>query len=360
MTAVVEEPGSLVQDRTGAERTGMDRAVDPVAERAARARAVLARAEERTGTQGWVRPVRSVHAERRTEPRTEALVQGRSSSTTLQVSSVSAVPSLTTATRAQPVEPVPAGDPHAPERQLPVRADLAPLLPLGALSRGSTVVVAGSTSLVLGLLAEASGAGSWVALVGLPGVGVLAAHELGLALDRVVLVPDPGADGPTVVAALLDGVDVVVVGPQTALGDGDRRRLSERARERSSVLVPTTPWPGAHVVLTARSEEWEGLGRGHGRLRSRRLVVDRQGRGSAAQPVQAQVTLPADGRDVVLAHGAGLGTPDGLGASGVPAPPRARGVAGSSGAPGAPGPSGAPGAQGEQGAPAARSIRRAG
>ncbi|MBX9246990.1 hypothetical protein ICW40_19550, partial [Actinotalea ferrariae] len=291
MTAVVDESATL-QD------------ADRTAARAARARAALARAEERTGTQGWVRPVRA-HAERRpgprTEPRTEprsearteALVRSRSASTTLPVTALpplaDAVPEPPAAVP-EPLAAVPDGDPHAPERMLAVRPDLAPLLPLGGLSRGSTVVVAGSTSLVLGLLAEASAAGSWVALVGLPGVGVLAAHELGIALDRVVLVPDPGADGPTVVAALLDGVDVVVVGPRTALADGDRRRLSARARERSSVLVPTTPWPGAHVVLTAAAEEWEGLGRGHGRLRSRRLVVDRQGRGSAARPVRAEVT----------------------------------------------------------------------
>lgn len=260
------------------------------ADRAALARAVLARAEERTGTQGWVRPARI-----------EALVRPRTTTTLPVLAPVPDAPGPVSA-------PVPvsapardtadeiAADPHAAERLLPVRRDLAPLLPQGALSRGSTVVVEGSTSLVLGLLAEASRAGGWVAVVGLPGVGVLAAHELGLALDRMVLVPDPGADGPTVVAALLDGVDVVVVGPRTALSDADRRRLAARARERSAVLLPTTPWPGAHVVLTARAHEWEGLGRGHGRLRSRRLVVDRRGRGSAARPERAQVLLPAGAR----------------------------------------------------------------
>lgn len=279
MTAVADEPDLL--------------------DRAARARAALARAEERTGTSGWVRPVRARG--------TEALVRPRGTTATLPVLA--------------PVPEVELSDPEAPERLLAVPDALAGLLPLGALQRGSTVVVAGSTSLVLGLLAEASRSGSWVALVGLPGVGVLAAHELGIALDRVVLVPDPGADGPTVVAALLDGVDVVVVGPGAALSDGDRRRLSARARERSSVLLPTTPWPGAHVVLTARSEEWQGLGRGHGRLRSRRLVVERQGRGSAARPVRAQVDLPADARPERRADAGPVlevvGAPGGLGAPGT-------------------------------------------
>lgn len=214
--------------------------------RAARARAVLARAEERTSTTRWVRPP----------------------------------------------PPTTAPDPASAARVLPVARTLAELLPSGALDRGSTVVVGGSTALVLALLAEASRSGSWVALVGLPRVGVLAAHQLGLDLDRVVLVPVPGPDGPTVVAALLDGVDVVVVG-EAALTDADRRRLSARARERDAVLLSTTSWPGAHVVLTVEASHWDGLGRGNGRLRDRRLTVWGGGRGSAAQGWRTEVTLSA-------------------------------------------------------------------
>ncbi|WP_024288611.1 hypothetical protein [Cellulomonas sp. KRMCY2] len=240
------------------------------ATRAALARAALARVEERTGTGPWVRPARRLPAEMLPGPQTMP------------------APYLPEVEPSTPVEV----DPEAAERLLPVPAPLARLLPAGALARGSTVVVAGSTSLALALLSQASAAGSWVALVGLPGVGVLAAHQLGLDLDRVVLVPAPGPDGPTVVAALLDGVDVVVVGPQVALGDADRRRLSARARERSAVLLSMTAWPGAHVVLTAEVSHWEGLGRGYGRLRSRRLTVQRSGRGMASRGHRVDVTVP--------------------------------------------------------------------
>ncbi|MBC7290019.1 MAG: hypothetical protein H5T83_01615 [Actinotalea sp.] len=204
-------------------------------------------------------------------------------------------------------------------RLLPVPAGLGALLPDGALRRGSTVVVAGSTSLALGLLGEVSRSGGWVALVGLPDAGVLAAHQLGLDLDRVALVPAPGPEAPTAVAALLDGVDVVVVGPAVALTDADRRRLGARARERAAVLLPTTAWPGAHVVLTAERSRWEGLGRGSGRLRSRALTVRRQGRGAAGRATVLDVTVPAllhpwapadaDGRSPVAATSAVDGTP---------------------------------------------------
>src|SRR5690606_23775829 len=120
-----------------------------------------------------------------------------------------------------------------------------------------------------------------VAPVGLPALGVLAAAQLGLDLDRLVLVPAPGPDGPTVVAALQDGVDVVVVGDGVALSDGDRRRLSARARERGAVLLSTSAWQGGHLVLTAEASQWEGLGHGHGRLCSRRMTVGCTGRGAA-------------------------------------------------------------------------------
>jgi hypothetical protein len=255
--------------RTAVDRAAVDRAAVERAtvDRAAAARAVLQRAEERTGASRWVGPRPQVAATERTLERAAVDDGGLSSA--------------------------PGIEPEAEARRLPVPSALASLLPSGALDRGSTVVVAGSTSLVLSLLAEASRSGSWVAIVGLPGAGVLAAHQLGLRLDRVALVPAPGPDGPTVVAALLDGVDVVVVGPQAGLDDADRRRLSARARERSAVVLATTPWPGAHVVLTAQGSRWEGLGRGEGRLRTRRLTVQRSGRGTAARPRTDEVTLPA-------------------------------------------------------------------
>lgn len=242
------------------------------AERAAIARAVLARAEQRTGTTTWVR-------------RPPAERPGVRPEDPADRRAAAPEPVVAADARSAPL------DPGSHARLLPVHGSLAGLLPAGGLERGGTLVVGGSTSLVLALLAEASRAGGWAAFVGLPRVGVLAAHELGLDLARLVLVPAPGPDGPTVVAALLDGVDVVVVG-DVALTDADRRRLSARARERDAVLVSTTPWPGAHVTLTAEIAHWEGLGRGEGRLRSRRLTVRGGGRGAAARGWSAEVVVP--------------------------------------------------------------------
>ncbi|WP_258726877.1 hypothetical protein [Cellulomonas sp. NS3] len=174
---------------------------------------------------------------------------------------------------------------------LPVPAELTTLLPDG-LRRGGTVTVLGSTSLLLALLASACAGGAWAALVGQPTAGLLAAAEAGIALDRLAVVPAPGLDAPTVVAALLDGVDVVLVGPEAALTGADRRRLTARARERGSVLLTSARWPGANVVLTAEQGRWSGVGTGDGRLRTHELRVVRTGRGSAAVPATVDLALP--------------------------------------------------------------------
>ncbi len=74
----------------------------------------------------------------------------------------------------------------------PVAAPLAPLLPGGGLRRGSVVAVHGSTALLLALLAAATAQGVWAAVVGVGDLGVLAAAEAGVAVQRLALVPAPG------------------------------------------------------------------------------------------------------------------------------------------------------------------------
>lgn len=212
-------------------------------------------------------------------------------------------------------------------RLLPVHPGLADLLPEGGLAAGTVLAVRGSTTLLLALLAEASRSGAWVALVGAPDVGMLAAADAGIALGRTVLVPAPGPDAPAAVAALLDGMDVVVVGPGATLLDGDRRRLAARARERGAVLVAQAAWPGAHVTLDARGGTWSGVDHGAGWLRRRTLRVRRTGRGAAARPVELEVDVPLQVERVVGGP-AGAGTvpgADGLaGARGPAAPARLR------------------------------------
>ena len=189
----------------------------------------------------------------------------------------------------------------AHERSLPVLPALESLLPSG-IRRGATVTVdggPGATALALALAAGASQAGSWTAVVGAGRhgpVGSLAAHELGVALERLLVVPDPPNDQrATVVAALLDAVDVILVGGRPC-NAGDTRRLAARARERGAVIVslPGSGGPGADVQLSVSSSasSWSC----NGRLLARRVTVVAGGRGTAAPRRRAELWLPdADG-----------------------------------------------------------------
>ncbi|MDT4994132.1 MAG: hypothetical protein QOH97_4024 [Actinoplanes sp.] len=155
------------------------------------------------------------------------------------------------------------------------------------------VVAGGSTSLLLALLAAASRAGSWCAVVGVPALGALAAAESGIVLDRLALIPHPGPEWPTVVAALIDGVDVVVVAVPGPIAPTIASRLVARARQRGCVLMPYGQWAGADVNLQVVHGVWEGLGAGHGRLRRREVRITARGRGAAARPKEITMWMPA-------------------------------------------------------------------
>ncbi len=186
------------------------------------------------------------------------------------------------------------------DRVLPVLPELRELFAGQGLRRGSTVAVrptpgiAGSTSLLLCLLAAASQSGSWCAVVGLPQLGLAAAAEMGISLERLALVPYPGPQWTGVVATLLDGFDLVVIAAAGQVAASVRAQLAARARQRGSVLMPftTLAWEGADVSLTPEKSVWHGLGQGSGRLRSRKLTVCARGRGSAERPRRSTFWLP--------------------------------------------------------------------
>jgi hypothetical protein len=185
----------------------------------------------------------------------------------------------------------------AREHVLAVLEPLQTLLPDG-LRRGSTVAVGNSTSLALALLAGPSSQGSWSAAIGVSNLGLAAAAELGVALDRFVVVADPPPDAwASVVAALVDALDVVLLRARRRVSGSDARRLIARARERGSVLVVLgDSWPeAADLRLSITRAEWEGIGAGFGHLHARRVVVESNGRRGAARARTVELWLPAAG-----------------------------------------------------------------
>ncbi|MHB8329418.1 MAG: hypothetical protein ACYDD6_07340 [Acidimicrobiales bacterium] len=203
---------------------------------------------------------------------------------------------VTTAARARPTS-------ARRDQLLPLLPPLIPVVPGGGLQRGSLVAVepddgvGGATTLAFALLAAASAGGSWCAAVGVADPGVLAIAELGVDLDHLVLVPRAGPGWAEVVAALLDGMDAVVVCPPGPVRPGVARRIVARARERRAVLVVLArhaPWPeGPDIHLAITGGTWHGVGQGHGHLQGRRVEVVVSGRRAASRPLRAEVWLPA-------------------------------------------------------------------
>lgn len=189
---------------------------------------------------------------------------------------------------------------------LPVPEPFAPVLPREGLQRGTTLVTSGpaAVSLALGLVAAVTTSGSWVAVVGLSDLGLVAAAELGVDLERILLVAEPGPDSwPTVVAALLDAVEVVLLRPPGPLAATTHRRLLSRARERGSVLVQVGgevgSWPTApDLTMSSSDPRWTGLEAGHGHLMARQVAVSVAGRRGAVRPRRTRLWLPAPGGGV--------------------------------------------------------------
>ena len=118
-------------------------------------------------------------------------------------------------------------------------------------------------------------------MVGLPSFGAEAARELGVDVERLVLVPDPERDWLSVVAALVDALTVVVVRPPGEVTPGEASRLAARLRSRGAVLIAVGSWPGSEARLEVQGNSWAGPGSGAGHLTGRQATVAVTGRGAA-------------------------------------------------------------------------------
>lgn len=178
-----------------------------------------------------------------------------------------------------------------PRVPLPVHPALAGLLRL----RTGGAYEVDRASLALALLAAPSAEGAWSAIVGSTDVGIEAAEQWGVDLTRTVLVPDPGDQWWEATAALVDVVSVVLLrlppGSREAVSERTASRLAARLRKRSAALIVWGSWPGAEARLSIASSVWSGAEAGHGRLRSRRVVLSV--RHGAASPQHVPLWFPS-------------------------------------------------------------------
>lgn len=186
----------------------------------------------------------------------------------------------------------------ARERTLPTSPVFADVCG-GGLVRGRVLSCTGTaaTSVALGLIAPAVAAGSWVALIDVPTIGLDAARELGVPLERVVAIATtaPARDGiaepdgtaerdggrwADVVAAAADGFDVMVARVPPDVRAATVRKLSTRLQQRGVVMVVLGEpgLLGCDGTLDTACRDWTGLGAGWGHLRRRTVEVTATGR----------------------------------------------------------------------------------
>ena len=179
----------------------------------------------------------------------------------------------------------------ARERTLPLPSDLSDVFPEGGLVRGRSVSCTGpsATSLALSLVSRAIAEGGWLALIDLPTIGLDAAGEYGIPLERIVRV-DTTVDGGAVeggahrwsdvVAAAADGFDVLMVRVPSDVSPTIMRKVMTRVQRRGVVVVVLgDPGPMAcDAELSVESAVWEGVLDGAGHLRQRTVAIRSGGR----------------------------------------------------------------------------------
>jgi len=187
--------------------------------------------------------------------------------------------------------------PQVVER-LAVADDVRELLPDSGLVRGRIVRCSGDAglSLALSLCSLATQQGSWLGVVGVDHLGLLAAVEHGVALERTVLVhpPQTSREWSVTVAAAIEGLDLLIVAVPERLSVNDARRVQTRLQSRRAVMIiventvlsQSRSMHGsnesqqflADVVLDTKTKSWSGVDRGAGYLQHRDVRIRVSGR----------------------------------------------------------------------------------
>ena len=233
-----------------------------------------------------------------------------------------------------------ARDEMAEQRRIPVPEALQTLLPEGGIRRGTAVSVEGqgAVTLATALASEASRRGSWVAAVGMTGLGVAALAERNVDLSRWALIGLPDSLAASrftadVLGALVSGFDLVLLGSGVRLGGTATRRLTARMREHGTSVICVASSvlaigrgagrgrfdPGdlrPEIRVTIERARWTGIDAGHGRLLARHVEVTVGGRGAASRPRRMRLWLPSEDGRVACAQPFESGYAVATGASG--------------------------------------------
>ncbi len=192
--------------------------------------------------------------------------------------------------------------PRMEQGTYPVLPGLEKLFPDGGLRRGVVYSLSSQHTLIWALVAQGTQNGHFAATVGLSHLGVRSAEDIGVDLDRLVIVHQPGSQWWHSTSLLADAVSLVVVAPRGPLPSPHQRdRFEARLRERGSTLLFCGHWPGSEAQISVGRSSWEGLGRGSGLLQRQRLRLILEPRRVQHQRA-VELMVSADGVEVDELH----------------------------------------------------------
>ncbi|MDO5034676.1 MAG: hypothetical protein Q4E01_04735 [Actinomycetaceae bacterium] len=124
--------------------------------------------------------------------------------------------------------------------------------------------VEGGNKTVLKALERLREPGQWVGFVAFKNPGWSAVAESGIPLEKVLYIPKVETAALKVLAALIDGVDLIAAGP-LPLTLQNQRALAGRARARKTTILTTKPWLNVSKPWKDSQENWQERYRIYGR-----------------------------------------------------------------------------------------------
>ncbi len=164
------------------------------------------------------------------------------------------------------------------------------ILPGGGLPRHAVTHMSDTPALVAEMLLHVVDAGGHAGVVGWPELsyaGIDRKH-----LDRIIAVPDPGADPLGIAAVLTEGLDLVVYHSpvQLALSPVRCRPLLGKLRKgRAALMMVGATVPSPALTVTGDIQSFHGIGRGTGRITGVDIRVRAQSK--SAHPASATIMV---------------------------------------------------------------------
>lgn len=166
------------------------------------------------------------------------------------------------------------------------------LLPGGGLPRRAVTHMSDCPALVVEMLLATTEAGGHAGVVGWPELSYAALPPE--SLDRVIVVPDPGADPLGIAAVLVEGLDLVVYRnpvPLELTPVRARPLLGKLRTGRAALMLVGATVPSPALTVTGTVEQFRGIGKGTGRITGLDIRVRAQSKG--AHPMSGTVTVGA-------------------------------------------------------------------